>query len=477
MNFSWTVFVDLGFISAAMLLATFIRARVRFFQRYLIPNALTAGFILLPLYNFVLPRVGITSAGLGELAYHLLSISFVAMSLRKGPRAGKRGDGQVFATSVGVISQYSVQAMIGLLLTLMFINTMYPELFHSFGFLVPLGFALGPGQAYAIGEGWSAQGIAGAGSVGLTFAAVGFLMSCFGGVFLINYGIRKRWMKEGLERMLADTGVRTGVYPKNAQRPVGSWLTTETEAIDSMSFNTGIVLLCYFGCYLLLKFLGWALAFVGPMGTQLATNLWGISFVFACLIALGVKAVMHLLKVDYVLDNTTLNRVSGLSVDVMVTSAIAAISLVVVSHYWLPILVMSVAAGAATALTVPWIASRMFKDHRFHRMLLVFGVSTGTLSTGLALLRVIDPDFETPVATDYTYSSGITFMIVIPFILAINLPVTAFVTGNIAYFWAAFGVAAGYGIFAFISFLALSRRRSFRKGRRLWLEEQHLEVG
>jgi ESS family glutamate:Na+ symporter len=475
MSFDWSLFIDLGFISAALLLATFIRAKVRFFQRFLIPNALTAGFILLPLYNFVLPLAGLTSEGLGALAYHLLSISFVAMSLRKSPRASAKRSGQVFATSVGVISQYALQATIGLLLTVAFIRTLYPDLFHSFGFLVPLGFALGPGQAFAIGEGWSAAGVFGAGSVGLTFAAVGFLFACFGGVFLINYGVRKHWMKEGLDQMLNNTGVRTGVYPRDGKRPIGSHLTTETEAIDSMSFNSGIVLLCYFLTYLLLRFLGWALAFAGPLGTELATNLWGISFVFACIIALGVKEVMKVLRVDYVLDNPTLNRVSGLSVDVMVTSAIAAISLVVVSQYWLPILVLSIVAGAGTAITVPWLSSRMFKDHRFHRMLLIFGVSTGTLSTGLALLRVIDPDFETPVATDYTYSASLTFVLVIPFILAINLPVRAFTTGNMLFFWAALGVAVAYGVFAFISYLVLSKGRSFATGKKVWLEHEHPE--
>jgi hypothetical protein len=33
MNFSWQIFIDLGLISAALLLATLIRAKVRFFQR------------------------------------------------------------------------------------------------------------------------------------------------------------------------------------------------------------------------------------------------------------------------------------------------------------------------------------------------------------------------------------------------------------------------------------------------------------
>ena len=71
MSFSWTLFIDLGLISAAILCATFIRARVPFFQKYLIPNALTAGFLLLPFYNLVAPRLGLSSDRLGTLVYHL----------------------------------------------------------------------------------------------------------------------------------------------------------------------------------------------------------------------------------------------------------------------------------------------------------------------------------------------------------------------------------------------------------------------
>ena len=42
MNFSWTLFIDLGLIAFALLIATVIRAKVPFFQKYLIPNAITA---------------------------------------------------------------------------------------------------------------------------------------------------------------------------------------------------------------------------------------------------------------------------------------------------------------------------------------------------------------------------------------------------------------------------------------------------
>ncbi len=469
MNFSWSLFVDLGVISAALVLATLIRARVRFFQRYLIPNALTAGFILLPLYNFVFPQLGITSAGLGELAYHLLSISFVAMALRKSPPGGTKGDKRIFSTSVAVLSQYALQAAVGLLLTLLFIVTIMPNLYHSFGFLLPLGFVLGPGQAFAIGSGWEISGIAGAGSVGLTFAAIGFIVSCFGGVFLINYGIKRGWLEKRFVEVLNQQGVKTGVYARDAAKPIGSNLTTETEAIDSMSFNTAIVLLCYFATYLFLQGVTALLSLIGPLGAELAINLWGISFIFASLIGLLFKAIFFGLKIEYILDNATLNRVSGLSVDVMVASAIAAISLVVVSRLIVPILVLSAVGTVLAVLTIPWICSRLFKDHQFHRMLIVFGVSTGTLSTGLALLRVIDPDFETPVASDYAYASGITFVLAIPFILSINLPVRAYITGNMVFFWIALAVSLGYLLFTVISYFLLCGRRAVARPSQVWL--------
>ena len=150
MNFSWSIFLDLGLICTALLLATFIRSRVRFFQKFLIPNALLAGFILLPIYNFVAPRLGMGSEGLENLVFHLLNLSFVAMSLRG---MGMKGAGRrIFSSSVIIIIQYTLQVIVGFGLTLLFIYTFLPKLFPSFGLLMPLGFGLGPGQAFAIGN-------------------------------------------------------------------------------------------------------------------------------------------------------------------------------------------------------------------------------------------------------------------------------------------------------------------------------------
>ncbi len=466
MSFDWTLFIHVGIISAALLFATFLRTRLGFLQRYLIPNALTAGFILLPLYNFVFPMLGLDSMTLEALTYHLLSVSFVAMSLRKAPK--RPADGRIFATSVAVLSQYAIQTVVGLLLTWLLISTIMPDLFHSFGWLMPLGFVLGPGQAFSIGDGWRVAGIEGAGSIGLTFAALGFIVSAFGGVFLIHYGRRKGWLAPEFVEILNKQGVKRGVYPRGSSLPVGSLLTSETEAVDSMTLNAGLVMLSYFVAYIILEALQSLLGLAGEAGARLAANLWGISFIFAAVAGLGIKSLLTVFHSDHILDNQTLNRVSGFAVDYMVTAAIAAISLVVVSQYWLPIVLLSGVATILVFIQVPWFCSRIFRDHQFHRMLVIFGVSTGTLSTGLALLRIIDPDFETPVASDYAYASGITFLLAIPFILSINLPVRAYETGDMTYFWLALGVAAAYVLFVFVAYLALARKRAFANGSEIW---------
>lgn len=475
MNFPWKFFIDLGIISIALLLATFLRARIKFFQKFLIPNALTAGFILLIYYNFIAKYFGMDNKDLGAMVYHLLSLSFIAMSLRKAPVPRKKGDLGIFSTSIAIISQYGIQIILGLMLTFFFMKTFFPDLFPAFGLFLPLGFALGPGQAYAIGQGWESFGFEGAGTVGLTFAAVGFLWACFGGMWLINYGIRKNWItKEKLEK-LKQRNISTGVYPKGKKLPVGSHLTTETEAIDSMSYNGSMVMLVYLLAYLLLKFLTYLLSFAGDAGMELAVNLWGISFVFAALTALAFKGILNLFNLQHTLDNGCLTRISGMAVDLMVSGAIGAISLVVVIKYWVPITVICVIGGLTVMITIPWLCSRLFKDHRFDRTLIIYGACTGTMPTGLALLRVIDPDFETPVASDYMFSSAVIFFLVIPLILSINLPAYAYRTGNMLYFWALVGIAAAYLLFALISFLLIAKKRSFMKGSKIWLHERFIK--
>lgn len=467
MGFQWLTFVHLGILSAALVLATWIRTRVPWFQKYLIPNSLTAGFLLLVFYNLAARPLGLDAAPLGDLIYHLLSISFIAMSLRNLPpkKTGKR----VFATGLAITASFTLQGLLGMGLVFLLRGLGSQGLNPAIGLFVPLGYEMGPGQAYSIGVGWEALGFEGAGSLGLTFAALGYLWACFGGVFLINLGIRRGWMEPRHLGKDARVGLQSGVYPVGTRLPEGSRLTTDTEAVDTMAVNFGVVLVCYLATFLLLKGLTAALSLAGKEGRELAVNLWGISFIFAAILAAGAKGLARRAGVDHVLDPGALTRIAGVSVDLLVAAALGAISVVVIARYWLPILVMGVLAGLLTIGYCLWLTSRLFEDHRFQRAMIYYGAATGTLPTGLALLRVVDPDFETPAAVDYMYGSGVAFFLVIPYILAINLPIYGFIRGEPRYYWLTVGLMLGYLLVIVVLVRLLAGKRAFASPLKLWL--------
>jgi ESS family glutamate:Na+ symporter len=468
MTFSWSIFLDFGLISLALLIATLVRAKVPFFQRYLIPNALTAGFLLLPFYNFLAPRIGMNSDGLGNLVFHLLNLSFIAMSLKEGSMkgSGKR----IFATAVTIVSQYTIQVIVGLALTALIIVAAMPKLFLNFGFFLALGYGLGPGQSFAIGKAWESSGFENAGNLGLIFAAMGYIWGCIGGVYLINYGRSRGWLEKKSLAGMSKKELRTGIYGPKESLPVGALLHTDTEAIDSMSYNLAIILAIYLVTYVLLRGITYPVSLAGAMGKQLADTLWGISFIFAAVIALFVKRLMKAARIDYTLDEGSLNRIAGASVDVMVTASVATITIVTVSHYWMPIVVIGIVGGIITTITCIWTCSRLFEDHKFGRSIMIYGNMTGTLSTGLALLRVIDPEFASPVASDYMFASGITFALAIPMVLLINLPIYWHTTGNPIYLWLTILGFALYAAFSLIAYRGLAGKKAFRDAGKIWYE-------
>jgi ESS family glutamate:Na+ symporter len=113
----------------------------------------------------------------------------------------------------------------------------------------------------------------------------------------------------------------------------------------------------------------------------------------------------------------------------------------------------------------------VYREHKFDWTLMIYGNMTGTLSTGLAFLRVIDPQFESPVATNYMYSTGITFVLCIPYILMLSLPGLWYSRGQILYLWLTLAGLAMYLVFCLVSYIALARRRSFKRFFSLWLKE------
>ncbi len=463
MTFSYIIHI--GILSGALLIGALLRSKVKFIQHFLIPSSIIGGFFLLVTYNFITPHFGLSSDFLGELVFHLLNISFIAMMLRHPEK--KEKSRAVSDNVIAILLQYGFQVAFGLILTLVLIYTVYPDLFPAFGLALPLGFELGPGQAYSISLPWESMGFEGATSVGLALAAIGFLVGSIGGVILINIGVAHGWVDAETAAKLRSRGVRTGFLSKDEMRE-SSKFTTDSESIDSFTYHIALVMVTYILSSLVLLIVEKLLSFIGPLGVELANSLWGVNFIFSTFVAAGVRQLMIALHIHHTVDDGTLNRINGLSVDLTVAASLGSISLVAIASYTVPIILLTLVGIVITCIILPFYASRLYDDHKFYRMLLLFGTATGTLPTGLSLLRVVDPDFKTPVAQDYVYAAGPVFFLVLPIIVCANLPAYSYVQNNPLLFYALLGLSLLYTFVCIVLYIIRGKEKAFGKMRHLF---------
>jgi len=166
------------------------------------------------------------------------------------------------------------------------------------------------------------------------------------------------------------------------------------------------------------------LRWMGPSQTisQLISTMWGLHFIFATLIAATAKKAFQKLGRASLLDNGLLTRISATSLDVMVTAAIAAISFKVFRDYWLPIALITTVGGAITTYLVVSEISRSGLDDKLVRTSSIFGTLTGTLTTGLTLSRIVDPQFKSTAVQDLVYGCGVAFPLATPIFLSMLIP-------------------------------------------------------
>jgi len=443
--------LDFTFLSMFLVIGTALRRYVPFFRKYLIPNNILGGFFALILGPQILGALvrtlGYTQKAyiplngdrLGIYVYHLLALTFIAMGLRKEKTEWGKGP---LSKSVTSILTYLVQASIGLLVAFILIYTIKPDLFPGIGLLVPMGFGMGPGLAYSIGHSWEKFGFEGGGLVGLTFAAIGYLIAFFVGMGLINYGIRNRKTKliTGMEQISSD--IKMGVW-KNKENPIAGRLPLATEAIESMAFQFALIGSVYLATYGVVYLFAGLLESYGL--TELASTLWSFHFIFAILLSLITRKILDVTGRSYVIDTGLMNRATGVAIDYLVVAAIAAISITIVVKYWMSLLIMSVLGGFGTIGFVYWAAYRAFDDYPFERFIGIFGEKTGTVNSGLVLIRVLDPEFETTVAEDNIYGGAISIFIGLPLLIIMNFPMM-FWNNELYGYWYAVGIFAVYGI-------------------------------
>jgi ESS family glutamate:Na+ symporter len=404
-----------AFLSGLLLVGVALRAKVGLLQKFLFPSCLVGGVLGLAFIHTGV--LDIKASVIETFAYHFFNISFISVGLTRdtdnaNPVSGKqRLKGPTWMALMQGLT-FPMQAVLGGLFVIAF-GIVGLELFPTFGFLVPLGFNEGPGQALSIGKTWEAVGFANAATIGLTFAALGYFLAFFVGVPMVNYGIRKGHATFGSAQLPKDFMV--GLLPQDGPKETAGSLTIHTGNTDTLAFQAALVGVVYGVTYAVVKLLG---AVLPP---DVATILWGFFFFFGLGIALILKWLMKITGIGYLADPGIQRRITGWSVDYLIIATVAAIQLKIVWDYLLPISLIAVTNGVLTTLLVIRFGKKL-GAFRLERAVAIFGTVTGTVSCGLLLLRIVDPEFKTPVAFEIAVMNIFVLPIIGGCTLLVNAP-------------------------------------------------------
>ena len=120
-------------------------------------------------------------------------------------------------------------------------------------------------------------------------------------------------------------------------------------------------------------------------------------------------------------NNYLLNRISELAFDVMIVCGIGTINFEDLKGLWLPFILMSIFGEIVTFVHLKIICNRIYKGYEEEGFLSMFGMLTGTISSGILLVREIDTSFETPAANNLVTGTSTAVIFGIPIIVLVGL--------------------------------------------------------
>lgn len=413
---------SMALLSIFLLIGVFLRAKIKVFQKTFLPASVIGGFLLLILGPIVLNILPIPEEWLNiySLIPGILIIPIVA-SVPLGLKSGD-GDGGLAKPIIPLFFIISVvttlQVVVGFLTNILFRSLGY-NLYDSFGWELTIGFAGGHGTAGLLGNMlnsmnlpyWeTAQGVA------ITTATFGIIGGIILGMIIINWGARKGYTAILQKPSEIPENVRIG-YEKdiNKQESMGKE-TTISSSIDTVAFHLAIILAACGIAYLLLA----GIKKIGIPGLS-SVSIWA----YAILIMFIIWKIMCKLGLDFLVDGKVKAKISGVFTEYAVIAAIASLPVEAVMVYIVPILFMVILGFIVTALSSIFLCKKYLKQNWFEYMISSFGMSTGVFLTGILLLRICDPNMESPVLGNYSIAymiNSISSFILMPIFL--NIVVT-----------------------------------------------------
>lgn len=384
-----------GWASIMLCIGMFLRAKISVFRNMLVPTSVIAGILGIVFMNVTMGAgidVGTDMEMFTSVVNHLFTVSFISISLTSTPKGENSTAKNVVKGSVSMgllwCLLYGLTPLIatGILYLMAGVTDMDP----GYGMLIQFAFCQGPGQSAAYGAIFEQYGWSNASTVAITFASIGFIAA-----FLIGIPAAKLGVKRGIAKNCGkiDSAILKGYFRKEEQTEYMVRDTTCNSNIETLAFHFALIGICY----VLAVGIGRILSYIpGFLGTSMSSMMF-MNGMYAAYI---VKWIMTKLHLDFLQENVLQSKITGWTADYLVVCAFMAVSVNIIRQWLVPIFVVVVVITAVTFGVCFYFGQRIGGSNDFERTLGLYGTCTGTVPSGIALVRIVDPEFKTTTSVE-----------------------------------------------------------------------------
>ncbi|WP_019508768.1 sodium/glutamate symporter [Pleurocapsa sp. PCC 7319] len=453
-------------VGVLLLIARFIKHKIRLFQTLYLPESIIAGAIALLLGSGALGAIAV-SLGANPDSYLagglfpeemrevwsqspgvFINIVFAALFLGEhipNPKEiWRKTAPQVAFGQTLAWGQY----VIGILVTLVVLTPLLGANPIA-GALIEIGFEGGHGTAGGMADTMTELGFPEGGDLALGLATVGIVTGIIFGTVLAHWGRQKGYIES--EPVSVTSG--DAQFQETAPTEPSSVLAKRARLmqnllVDPLSLNfgfTGIAIA-----------IGWVIL---QIMTLIESATWGRNglelvgavplFPMALIGGIIIQLFMKRLDLDVLIIRRLQERIAGVALDILVVTALASINLAVLGANIGVFLTLAIVGITWNVLAFIYIAPRILPVYWFERGIGDMGQSMGVTATGILLIRMVDPKNRTGAFESFAYKQlffepivgGGLFTAAAPALInqfgSISI---LFLTAGLLAFWLIFGI-------------------------------------
>jgi len=272
------------------------------------------------------------------------------------------------------------------------------------GALIEISFEGGHGTAAGMASTFEELGFSDASDLALGLATVGILFGVIFGIILLNYGVRtgKTGVLTNEDHIFLDERYQSGIIDFDSRESAGK-ITTRPESIEPLSLHLAYVGVAIGIGYLILQVLIWMEKVTWGQATGVYLLAHIPLFPLAMIGGIILQLFLDRYDVHQTLDRDLMMRIQGLSLDILITSAIATLSLAVIGNNLMPFLILATVGILWNLVAFLFLGPKMMPSYWFERSIGNFGQSMGMTASGLLLMRIADPVNKSPALEGFGY--------------------------------------------------------------------------